>query len=64
MTAFRHLVLSLVIIFGWPLPAQGATDYQQADALFQEGYTLYQRHYATSALTSAHPETNKQLILK
>src|SRR5690606_34074269 len=40
----------LVVCLGWPLSAQGKTDQEQADALFQEGYTLYQRNYADSAL--------------
>ncbi|GGC80126.1 hypothetical protein GCM10011362_30860 [Marinobacter halophilus] len=34
----------------WPLSAQGETDRERADALFQQGYTLYQQHSASSAL--------------
>ncbi|MHA7853324.1 tetratricopeptide repeat protein [Marinobacter shengliensis] len=51
MGALRHSALVLAVWLSCPLIVHGEKGPEQADALFQEGYTLYQRHYATSALT-------------
>lgn len=51
MGALRHSALVLAVWLSFPLIVHGEKGPEQADALFQEGYTLYQRHYATSALT-------------
>lgn len=48
MRLFRHLVLSLVVSLGWPISTQGTT-HQHADALFKEGYLLYQQYYNPDA---------------
>src|SRR5690554_6184152 len=51
MGALRHSALVLAVWLSFPLIVHGEKGPEQADALFQDGYTLYQRHYATSALT-------------
>jgi len=45
----RHSALVLAVWLSLPLIVHGETGPEQADALFQEGYTLYQQYYSPNA---------------
>src|SRR5690554_839918 len=49
MGMLRHSALVLAVWLSLPLIVHGETGPEQADALFQEGYTLYQQYYSPNA---------------